>query len=143
VLRDHSPILQHLPAAPAGSQLLTALPAQVAQELGLRSFSHRRPAGFWDDLTHLDQELSLLIAASWVRLERHEPVLARGGGGDEDCDEDDLAEWYYYNTVIRRAQLEAPEAPREVEDSGGGTLFVDSEAERLMPSRQSVLLGKH
>ncbi len=46
------------------------LPHPHTQGLGLRS--SRRPAGYWEDESALDRELSLFVAAHWTRFEDEE-----------------------------------------------------------------------
>jgi hypothetical protein len=47
---------------------------EVAEALGYRAV--RRPAGYWEDESALDRELSLFVAANWVRLKLEENVVA-------------------------------------------------------------------
>ena len=76
---------------------------EVAQELGLRSM--RRPPGYWDDDEALDRELSLFVAANWVRFEEgpsdklESAMFLDPGEGltmldaDEDEEENQEKEW--------------------------------------------------
>lgn len=84
---------------------------EVAQELGLRSV--RRPPGYWEDEDALDRELSLFVAANWVRFEEGPSEelssavfvdpgtgaqgLMMVGGADDDEEERNREESQFYD----------------------------------------------
>ena len=75
---------------------------EIAQEFGFQSV--RRPAGYWGDQDALDRELSLFVAANWVRFEEdvEEHVLQSATSADVDVslsssDDDDDDDVYDHN----------------------------------------------
>ncbi|KAL3141042.1 hypothetical protein ABBQ32_005553 [Trebouxia sp. C0010 RCD-2024] len=93
----------------------------VAHLLGLRA--KRKPEGYWDASENLDRELSLFVAGMWTCL-------------DSCCSE----EPYFYNQVTGRTQWEAPHSPQSIPvDDAGTFIFVEEDADRVMPSRSAVL----
>lgn len=70
------------------------------------------------------QELSLLVAASWVELE----------------DPEEADQKYFYNPITGRTQWVRPEAPTKIPlDDDGTILFAEDERDRVMPSRSTVM----
>ena len=58
---------------------------EVAQELGFKSV--RRPPGYWEDEAAMDRELSLFVAANWVRFEEgSDEALERASFMDPSSD---------------------------------------------------------
>lgn len=99
---------------------------EVAQYLGYRSV--RRPPGYWEDEVVLDRELSLFVGANWIKLQAL-------GEGEEDGDSH-----YWFNTVTRRMRWTQPTVPQIVEiDDMGTEIFAETEEDRAMPSRTSLL----
>lgn len=93
---------------------------EVAQALGLRS--QRKPAGYWDDESNLDEELTLFVAAHWTQFtdpESRQP--------------------YWYNQITHKVSWEEPLLPQRVEiDEQGGYILTEAEEDRVMPSRSSL-----
>ena len=98
---------------------------EVAQYLGYRSV--RRPPGYWEDEVVLDRELSLFVGANWIKLQ----ALGEDQGDDS---------YYWFNTVTRRMRWTQPTVPQIVEiDDMGTEIFAETEEDRAMPSRTSLL----
>lgn len=137
---------------------------EVAQYLGYASI--RRPPGYWEDETTLDRELSLFVAANWVKFhaEIHafdfsDQILGEDpndnhGAREEEEEEDTLTvhkeaegeveekeySTYWFNTVTRRMKWTQPTLPRVVQiDDHGTELFAETEEDRAMPSRSALL----
>ena len=135
---------------------------EVAQYLGYTSI--RRPPGYWEDETTLDRELSLFVAANWVKFhaeihafdfqdhhdqEHHEEeeistfqnetVAVEEEDAEEEGEETEYST-YWFNTVTRRMKWTQPTLPRVVEiDDHGTELFIETEEDRAMPSRSALL----
>lgn len=102
---------------------------EVAQYLGYKSV--RRPPGYWEDDIVLDRELSLFVGASWVKLQAID---------EDDSSDDEQYSHYWYNTVTRRMRWTQPTVPQVVEiDDMGTEIFAETEEDRAMPSRASLL----
>ena len=74
---------------------------EVAQDLGFKPI--RRPPGYWEDEEALDRELSLFVAANWVRFEE-----------DSDTEEQESA---IFSDPQQRIALENEEEEEEEEYS--------------------------
>lgn len=93
---------------------------EVAQALGLRS--QRKPAGFWEDEAHLDEELTLFVAAHWTEFRDPES-----------------RQEYWYNQITHRINWERPVLPQRVAiDDEGGFILTEAEEDRVMPSRSAI-----
>lgn len=101
---------------------------EVAQCLGYQSA--RRPPGYWEDDSVLDRELSLFVGANWIKLQ----------AVDENYTDDEEYSYYWFNTVTRRMRWTQPTVPQTVEiDDHGTEIFAETEEDRAMPSRASLL----
>ncbi|KAL4458291.1 hypothetical protein ABPG75_013156 [Micractinium tetrahymenae] len=93
---------------------------EVAQALGLRS--QRKPAGYWEDESNLDEELTLFVAAHWTQFtdpESRQP--------------------YWYNQITHKVSWEEPLLPQRIDiDEQGGYILTEAEEDRVMPSRSSL-----
>jgi len=123
--RPRMPTQQHL-AALGRNDLTSIIVAaggflEVALELNLRH--RRKPAGYWDNLDTLDQEISRFIAANWMEL--------------YDVEEDNP---YYYNQITGAVQVHEPELPTVDTSAEGGTVWVIHEdpSNRVMPSQREI-----
>ena len=102
---------------------------EVAQNLGYQSV--RRPPGYWEDELVLDRELSLFVGANWIKLQAL---------GENDSSDDEDYSHYWFNTVTRRMRWTQPTVPQVVEiDDIGTEIFAETEEDRAMPSRASLL----
>ncbi|KAI8110829.1 hypothetical protein M9434_004403 [Picochlorum sp. BPE23] len=140
---------------------------EVAQYLGYTSI--RRPPGYWEDETTLDRELSLFVAANWVKFhaeihafdfqdqqaerdQNHDDEEEEEEKGNasthtkeeegERGEEEEPEEYstYWFNTVTRRMKWTQPTLPRVVQiDDQGTELFAETEEDRAMPSRSALL----
>lgn len=116
----------------------------VAQTLGFRAA--RRPAGYWDDETALDRELSLFVAANWVRFDLTNQEIEYEGIDETSRDSKELSQpvasrqYYWYNQVTHRVRWSEPILPETVPlDDEGSVLLTDSYEDRAMPSRSALL----
>jgi hypothetical protein len=104
----------------------------VAQCLGYRSV--RKPPGYWEDETALDRELSLFVGAHWVKFH------AMDEDEEDQVDDEHAGSYYWFNTVTRRMRWTQPMPPQIVEiDDQGTELFAESDEDRAMPSRSSLV----
>ncbi|KAG1668849.1 hypothetical protein FOA52_004944 [Chlamydomonas sp. UWO 241] len=91
---------------------------EVAVELGMRA--RRRPAGYWENLGHLDSELRAFVAGQWVELTAP-----------------DTGKPYYYNLVSDRIANTLPSGatPGDVRSKASR----EDARDRVMPSRATLL----
>lgn len=116
----------------------------VAQTLGFRAA--RRPAGYWDDEVALDRELSLFVAANWIKFDItnqeydiQESLQTVGDSGDLPLPTP-TQQYYWYNQVTHRVRWSEPVLPEAVPlDDDGSVLFTDTYEDRAMPSRNALL----
>ena len=124
----------------------------VAQCLGYRG--RRKPPGYWEDEEVLDRELSLFVGSGWIKMEALD-------SDEESTDSDDDAgggkidgsraasptptattyNSYWFNTVTRQLRWTQPQLPQIIplDDMGINAIIVETEEDRAMPSRSSLL----